>query len=380
MKPFVLLKLTLTILILCVLGQVSESAAGELGSLFWGVEPRTGQPWRKEHIQTLLAKEPNHLVSKRLRRFFTLAREGINAKISPVEKLEFEGIVFSDPRYKKSSEAVKDFRLILSWAMSGAFEGGEIGNQYIQKAQEGIRAWVNTCRPDGNPINQNHFIPLLCAIDVVQSTLNPEDQTRTGEWLGKILSLGDKHFESQKSSATVLVNNHKTWHLAVRGMVARMMKNKDEIQKTRELFNRYVMKNLNVNGTSFDFSQRDALHYHVYNLEAYVYYLIFTKKNLSTEGQDRVFRALGVLKPYFLGEKQHLEFVKTTVKFDVTRKEANDPHFQNKPWEPERARKLLRLSRILYKEKSDFNKWTRNVVDEDYDPFIKLLTALHGGE
>ena len=357
-----------------------ESAAGEVGSLFWGAEPRTGQPWRREHIQTLLTKEPNHLVSKRLRLFFTLAREGMSAKISPVEKLEFEGIVFSDPRYKRSSEAVKDFRLILSWAVFGAFEGGELGSQYTQRAQEGIRAWVNTCRPDGNPINQNHFIPLLCAMDLVHSTLNPEGQTRTGEWLEKILSLGDKHFESKNSTATVLVNNHQTWHLAVRGMVARMIGNKEEIQKTRELFDRHSMKNLNADGTSFDFSQRDALHYHAYNLEAYVYYLIFTKRNLSAEGEERVFRALGFLKPYFLGEKQHLEFVKTTVKFDVTRKETNDPHFQNRPWEPQRARKLLRLSRVLYKEKSDFNEWTRSVVDEDYDPFIKFLVALHGRE
>jgi len=357
-----------------------ESTAGELGSLFWGAEPRTGQPWTRGHIQTLLVREPNHLVSKRLRRFFTLAREGMNTKISPVEKLEFEGIVFSDPRYKKSSEAVKDFRLILSWAVSGAFGGGEPGNPYTQRAQEGIRAWVHTCQPDGNPINQNHFIPLLCAIDLAHSTLNSEVQTRTGEWLGKILLLGDQHFESKKSTATILVNNHRTWHLAVRGIVARMMKNKDEIQKTRELFDSHAMKNLNADGTSFDFFQRDALHYHVYNLEAYVYYLILTKKNLSAEAQEHVFRALGLLKSYFLGEKQHLEFVKTTVKFDITRKEANDSHFQNKPWEPQRARKLLRLSHLLYKEKSDFSGWTRSVIDENYDPFIKLLTALHGGE
>lgn len=365
------------------MNQMTWASTEGLGSLFWGRDPSTGQPWGKEQIQTLLKEEPNHIISKRVRRFFVVAKESINYKVSPVEKLEFEGIVFSDHRYKKSAEAVKDFRVIFSWTVCASFEGRELSSQCTKRAREGIRAWIENYNPDGNPINQNQLIPLLDAIDIADPILTQEDQFKKKEWLRKILFRGDSYFEGKKptaTTATIFINNHKTWHLAVQGMVARMLGDNVEIDKTRRLFNEHVIKNLNADGASLDFYQRDALHYHVYNLEAYIYYLLFTERNMNSEGQERVFKALDFLKPYFLGEKKHVEFAKTSVKFDIVRKDAEDNSFQNKPWEPKRARKLLRLSRALFKERNDFDEWTRIVVDEDYEPFIKLLTALNGVE
>lgn len=362
------------------MGEMAEAIGEGLGSLFWGYEQSTGQVWTKEHIKTLLKNEPNHIVSKRVNRFFTLAREGINIKISPVKKLEIEGIVSSDARFKRSQEAVKGFEFILSWSICAAFEGGELASECAKKAKETIRAWIDTYSPDGNPINQSHLILFLTAIDLANPILTWEDQLKKRGWLEQILLRGDRYFLATKSTSDTHVNNWKTWHLALRGMVARILESEKEVEKTRRLFDQHIMKNLNPDGTSFDYHHRDALHYHIYNLVPYIYYLLFTERNLSAEGLERVFKALEFLKPYFLGERQHVEFAKTSIKFDIVRKEAGDIAFQNKPWEPRRARYLLRLSRALFKGKGDFDQWTQSVVDENYSPFIKFITALNRGE
>ena len=105
----------------------------------------------------------------------------------------------------------------------------------------------------------------------------------------------------------------------------------------------------------YDFRQRDALHYHVYNLEAFVFAATFTPDVLEQTGRKAINDALDFLRPYFTGQKIHLEFVCSTVPFDRERANAGIEEYRTNPWKPERARKLLRDARPVFPE---IKPWT----------------------
>jgi hypothetical protein len=125
----------------------------------------------------------------------------------------------------------------------------------------------------------------------------------------------------------------------------------------------------------YDFRQRDALHYHVYNLEAFVFAATFTPDVLEQTGHKAINDALDFLRPYYAGQKVHREFVCSTVPFDRERANAGIEEYGTKPWKPERARKLLRDARPVFPE---IKPWTANIVDEHYSPVQKLSAVLHG--
>ena len=115
----------------------------------------------------------------------------------------------------------------------------------------------------------------------------------------------------------------------------------------------------------YDFRQRDALHYHVYNLEAFVFAATFTPDVLEQTGRKAINAALDFLRPYFMGQKIHREFVCSSVRFDRERSAAGIEEYHEIPWKPERARKLLRAARPVFPE---INPWTAGLVDESPVP------------
>jgi hypothetical protein len=95
-----------------------------------------------------------------------------------------------------------------------------------------------------------------------------------------------------------------------------------------------------------DFRTRDALHYHVYNLEAWTWILRFAPELIDEQTLARIKEAFDFLHPYYLGQRTHIEFACTTVKFDILRKNEGQDQFQNKNWEAFRAKRLLLMAQV----------------------------------
>jgi hypothetical protein len=87
-----------------------------------------------------------------------------------------------------------------------------------------------------------------------------------------------------------------------------------------------IGRNLRADGSSEDFVTRDALHYHVYDLEPLLKLAMVLKRAtgadyysyISPSGSS-IQRSVQWLVPYVTGEKTHAEFVKSTVEFDRRR-------------------------------------------------------------
>lgn len=146
-------------------------------------------------------------------------------------------------------------------------------------------------------------------------------------------------------------NNHMSHRLKIIGHIAYVLTDAAQARWTAGEYRRHLDRNLNPDGTTFDFRQRDALHYHVYDLLPLVELAIAADKNgenfyrHATTNGATLERAIAFLIPYITGEKKHAEFVHSTVKFDRERSAAGDPSIRvGKNWNPEEARRLFDLA------------------------------------
>jgi hypothetical protein len=128
-------------------------------------------------------------------------------------------------------------------------------------------------------------------------------------------------------------------------------------------------------GRTFDFIQRDALHYHVAAVQPLVEVALYAPDLADRAIRAAVLSGLDFLEPFFLGHAKHVEFARTSVAFDRERRDDGNPAFRNDPWEPAGARVLLRLARATFPQ---VRPWTEDIVDPAYDPRTKLMAAIYG--
>lgn len=357
-------------LLLGIAGCVSRDSSQT--ALNWGDTKSAGANLRKQILR----------VCDRTNQDATLA-------FQPIRHFEFELILPTDARYKASQQAEKDTDIVFNAAACAAFSDNASQATFaLKRAQDGLQQWVNTYQPEGNPINDNRAIEFLQAADILKSKLDASLNHSLQQWARRFIKMGDNFYAGKIATSERdmsrpdrdlrFKNNWHTWRLAIRGTAAVYLRDEAEIQKTKQLVNTLLPINLNLDGSSFDFHHRDALHYHVYNLEAWTILLTTMPPTFFTTVQkESIEQAFLFLKPYYLGDKIHLEFARSQVDFDKQRRDAGVAHFQNQPWKPERAAKrLLRIARCTF---PSLQSWTQELDrnESEFSPRIKLLAALY---
>jgi hypothetical protein len=397
--------LSILFLILSVGPNLSAQEAipnsSRLGLLNWGNNPANGQPWTIADLSELAKARTLSPVGKEVRNILRSAHNELDkaGAVEPIERIEMEGVLPTESRYQRSSKTVRILPTMIAWAFCTRLEAAEPAGQKCKTAlfeglfgKDGNRGWLGIYKPTGNPIGESNLLPLIQAIDIAGPLLTKTQAEKTRLFLKTIIGQGDRFFAAKKSGTSSRVNNHNTWRLTVRAAAAKVLNDQTLLSETRGLFAQQMADDLRepsgwksdpacpnnageLRYGGYDFRQRDALHYHVYNLEAFVFAATFTPDVLDQTGHKAINDALDFLRPYFTGQKVHREFVCSTVHFDRQRSDAGIEEYSANPWKPERARKLLRDARPVFPE---IVPWTTNIVDENYSPVLKLSAALHG--
>ena len=356
---------------------------GPLGALDWGTNPSTGQSWTAADLRQKLTAPVGDRVQKAVQDLLSRAAEDESRQtmIMAIPEIHLEGTLASKPEYKESESALKTLDTLEAWALAARIETGSDGAAYAQAARDGILNWVMTYdSPTGNPINEGRLIPLLKAIDWYRPLFQTDEWTQVQAWLRKLIAASDQ-FKADYANDERGTNNFETWRLALRAIAAQVLGDPAEVAATGKMMHDHIRQNIWDDGSTFDFHRRGALHYHVYDLEAYTQALIYVPSVYQLEDRARLEKAFEFLKPYDTGEKEHIEFsdpdpsLGKPIQFDIQRRDAGQKDFLNQPWDPKAARNLLRLGRAALPEIRD---WTTGLLDENYDPVIKLTVALHG--
>lgn len=232
----------------------------------------------------------------------------------PIRTISTEGRLDGDPVKRVTAEALKDMRAV--WALVWAYEvTGK--KDYALGARGYILAWARKNRPTGDPIDETNLEPLIVAYDLTWDEFSADDRTVVDHYLRSLIAA--------ELGARQSINNWQSHRDKI--LVLSAFALRDDALAARFVIGveRQIGANLYADGSSYDFHQRDALHYHIYDLEPLLTVAIAVRRHglnlydFTGSGGGSIRSSVQFLLPFCLGEKQHQEFVHSKERFDRAR-------------------------------------------------------------
>ncbi|HEX4129378.1 MAG TPA: alginate lyase family protein [Pirellulales bacterium] len=299
----------------------------------------------------------------------------------PVAEIQSAGLLNSDADKKQTVAALEDMPRMedLAWAMTMT------GKQaYADHLRDYVLAWAAKMTPPPNPIDATKLAPLIMAYDLLRPRLTAVDRRKVDAWLQACaVRLID---EGKPNKDGTIYTNFHSHRLKIVGLVGFVTGDKKLVQYAIDGFKQQVVHNLNPDGSSYDFHERDALHYHVYTLEPLLALAIAADKNgdcnlydYQASNKASLRKSVEFLLPYLQGQKTYAEYVNSKVEFDRKRADAGQKGFEiGGAFDPAGARNRLGLA-------SYFDPRLRGLVaqlaeksDREYPTWQTLLNAAAG--
>ncbi len=249
----------------------------------------------------------------------------------PLETLRSAGVAQKDdPDLQATVRAVRDADvtalLAVAWTLTG-------DDRYLVAARTHLLAWARVNVPTGHPIDETRLEGFLWGYDLLRGHIGQPDAAVIEAWFSRILAAKGRWKFGPETS----VNNHMTHHLKMMLLLHRVLGQTDQITLDLQKVRDHLRENLSASdGSSLDFRSRDALFYHVYDLEAWVEIALQT----GCCGQE-IDRAVQFLILKLGAPTPHGEFAASTSDFDRARAHGGFDYAQpGKSYDPRRARRL----------------------------------------
>ncbi|OLL28686.1 hypothetical protein BTH42_26020 [Burkholderia sp. SRS-W-2-2016] len=262
-------------------------------------------------------------------KLFRMANQALNDTPNPVPQLVSEGKLQSNPEKVRTIAALKDMPKISALAWVWLVSQDE---RYATKGSQYILAWAQSNRPDGDPINETTLEPLVVAYDVLRPKFTPQNRAFVDGWL--------------HNRAVVLWNDprHRTenWQshrLKMVGLIATVVHDDELWKVVADGFQEQMDRSFLPDGETTDFGQRDAMHYQLYGMQPLLTLACVAQQrnhdwyHYQAPSGASLKRAVGFVEPYALGEKTHVEFVHSKVKFDKARAQAGEKEYMPHNWD-----------------------------------------------
>jgi hypothetical protein len=235
------------------------------------------------------------------------------------------------------SEAVlfarRDLTLMRRAALAWRANGDRV---QFDVARRLLTAWVDTYRPNLNPIDETEFDRLIDTFGILSDSVPPADRQRIAAWLD---TWGWAYIHSihrlARPNHTIWINNWQSHRIKLITLIAATTDDKRLLGEARHLFQRQIAANIHPDGETLDFFQRDALHYVVYDLDPLLRAALVARRfsgedwyHWETTDHASLARAVAWLLPYATGRFTHEEFVHSQVDFDAQRAAAGMKGFK----------------------------------------------------
>ncbi|TAJ50990.1 MAG: alginate lyase [Nevskiaceae bacterium] len=256
-----------------------------------------------------------------------------------------EGLLPDSPVYQRSKQAKADWFASLALAIAAE---NRPDPRYRQKLNEYFEAWVGLYQPSLNPIDETDFAYLIFAYERGRPFLAEPLRQRT-EALFRTMAEGYLNAEDPRPTGR---NNWQSHRVKLASLLAFALDDAGLIQRSRVAFRHQVARNIEADGTLYDFRERDALRYVTYGLEPLLTAALVARAHgedwywFQSQGGASLNNALVWLADYAQGRKQHQEFAHTTVDFDRRRQAAGLPGYDGL-WQPENASRTYQLASRL---------------------------------
>jgi hypothetical protein len=273
------------------------------------------------------------------------ADEFVDDEPQPIARIQTGGKLEADLAKKESRACLEDMKKLD--ALSGAYAVSS-ANVYGAAMKRFIASWAETNQPTGLPVDETKLEPLFVAYDLIRSTFTESERAPIETWLRRIAEKQQVTGEKKSVTAT---NNWNSHRVKIVGLIGFLLSDQKLIQYAVDGFKRQVEINLRPDGSSFDFHERDALHYHCYGLEPLLTLALVAERNgyslysYQAPGGASLPKAVAFLAPYCRREATHAEWVDSNVAFDRLRAEAGERKFApGSLFEPRQGRRVFELA------------------------------------
>lgn len=250
----------------------------------------------------------------------------------PIARIRSEGLLAGDPLKARTAKAVRDMGKLsaLTWS---ALVGRD--PRHAARAVVYLRAWADVNRSAGNPIDDTRLDPAVFAYTVVRPHAAEADRVAIEAWFRQIV---DAHTKARQNK-----NNWQNHRIKIVGLIGYALADAPAVAFAEAAWREQLGRNLRADGSTSDFHERDALHYHLYGLDPLLrlaaaadaagvgYY-----QQVSADGASLA-KSVAFLVPYATGEKRHVEFVNSKAPFDRKRAANGENGYAGHDWQPKNA-------------------------------------------
>jgi len=281
------------------------------------------------------------------------ANESLSSKPNPADTILSEGILQGDPRKTKTWKCLEDMQKIYTLGLAYKVNGEQ---KYLDKASEFLWAWARINKPQGNPINDTNLDRIIFTYDLLKNDLGPKVGLVMKAWLKEVAQQEMKTLKEAMANKRSFksFNNWHSHRIKVLAEVAAALENKAIMNDVMQLYKAQISKNLRNDGSSFDFHERDALHYHIYDVDPLLVAATILTRDKGIEGDFYTYtskegnslkKSVDWLIPYFTGEKTHAEWVNSKSAFDKKRAENGEKgYIAGTLFKPSAARTSIALA------------------------------------
>jgi len=247
---------------------------------------------------------------------------------APIVSLRSAGVTDkNNPELMASRRAFRDADNAAVVAMAFAAFGDF---RYFDYVRNMLLRWSKVNIPTGHPIDETRLEGLLWAFDLVRADLHSDDILSVRNYFLTMSSAKRRWKFGPKTQK----NNHKTHHFKMLILLDRVLNDEQALAMDTAAARTHLEKNIDKKtGISIDYIERDALYYHVYNLEAWLEIALLTECCVS-----EIRAAFRFTTDKLLSNELDGEFLQSQAKIDGQRGQSGFGYAQrNSRYEVSRA-------------------------------------------
>jgi multidrug resistance efflux pump len=231
------------------------------------------------------------------------------------------------PEFAASRRAFQDADNFLFLLMAYRLTGK---SHYRESALAVVNAWARVNQPTGQPIDETRLETFLWGLDL----LGPEaDNAPVRAWLEKWSAATHAYSFGPKTES----NNYMTHHLKIALMLDRYLGRSADYERDLAAAVRLEKVNLgSADGSSLDYRERDAMHYHIFDLEAWTEIALVTGCCRSS-----IDRAFVFFEKQMREHPEHIEFANSTAPIDRKRASGGFEYAKGHPYEINKASRAI---------------------------------------
>jgi len=298
-------------------------------------------------LQQLIKKDSS--AAKQFKGLLNLADQSLKDSPNPIIIITSEGRLAGDPLKTATANALKDIRKMYALSMVYRITNND---NYCRKAEEFLIAWAKKNQPTGDPIDETNLDGAFESYDLLKDKLSAKDRSVITRWFRNVADTEINYPRMVRLTKSGRYDNWNSHRLKIIGEVAWLLNDETYKKFITDNLPLHIAGNIYPDGSSFDFTERDAFHYHIYDIEPLIKLSILIQRaggpdyyHFTASNQASIAKSIDFMVPFVNGEKTHAEFVNTKISFDLKRAKNNEASYKiGHLFDPAEALQLFTLA------------------------------------